>query len=134
MYMQLSVSHFQLIVDWLDVPLPCVQIPSQLIQLRENAVQHVHVSCDHNISYINMCSVKLTMYLYAYTAIIDCRLVLCAKPQCPNPIPANPAIGKCCPTCPGRLLPAGKYITKSKHWFGINFTDLELMPVYRLAL
>ena len=69
------------------------------------------------------------MNLYAYTAIIDCRLVLCAKPQCPNPIPANPAKGKCCPTCPGRLLPAGKYITRSKHWFGINFTDSELMPV-----
>lgn len=31
---------------------------------------------------------------------INCALVLCAKPTCRWPIPANPIKGRCCPTCP----------------------------------
>ena len=34
------------------------------------------------------------------TGRISCALVLCAKPKCPYPIPADPRNGRCCPTCP----------------------------------
>ena len=33
---------------------------------------------------------------------LDCRLVLCARPTCPNPLPPPP--GQCCPICLGKQL------------------------------
>ena len=85
-----------------------------LYQLLDYAAQHVHVgryACMHIFTF---CMWYL-FYMIFQTGpkppptkpplptvhpTLDCRLVLCARPTCPNPLPPPP--GQCCPICLGK--------------------------------
>ncbi len=50
---------------------------------------------------------------------LDCRVVLCAKPTCDDPLPAPP--GECCPVCPGIGTTAASYRSTKYEFYHLYF-------------